>query len=190
MSYNVLSSKVHRRDLRDDMESLYYVVLYSGVRWLPHNEVENLGEETNIFFFDFSYSGTKPTRGAQKHLNIDLGTFTDLFVWTDEATTRWMHRAWMIQHYELRGARTWTPSCFIEVWTIALSLNPPKSNRCEHAIRIDSDGSTDQILPAPDTLNPYSASFTSYMKNIRDHTRVLKETMRLEEIRRESILID
>lgn len=136
MSYKVLAFKDHKHDLRDDMESLYYVVLYSGVRWLPHNEVENLGEEINIFFFDFSYSGTKPTRGAQKHLNISLGTFTNQFVWTDEATTRWMHRAWMIQHYELRGARTWIPSRFIEVWTIALSLNPPKLNRCEHEIRI------------------------------------------------------
>ena len=44
------NSEAHKQGLRDDMKSLYYVVLYSGICWLPHDAVENLGVKMKNFF--------------------------------------------------------------------------------------------------------------------------------------------
>lgn len=191
MSYKVLAFKDHKHDLRDDMESLYYVVVYSGVRWLPHNEVANLGEAMNTYFFDFKQDGAETTGGAQKHLNIDNGIFTFKFVWTDQATQRWMEQAFMIQHYQKSGMKTWTPTRFMEVWMIALNLNPSKSDRYEHVIRIGGKYFTSKILPATNSVNWNSASIMSRMKNAskpmeRELKRSFEEIMTLEEPRNES----
>ncbi|KAH8115716.1 hypothetical protein DFH11DRAFT_1586639 [Phellopilus nigrolimitatus] len=37
-----------RHSIKDDMESLFYVVLYCCVRWLPHNKVDSLDDEGTL----------------------------------------------------------------------------------------------------------------------------------------------
>lgn len=136
MSHDILlAGKNHKHGLRDDIESLYYVVLYSGIRWLPHNNFPDLGKKMNEYFNGYQWepdSDTKIKGGDEKFLNIDRGSFTKLFEWEDIATQIWMEYAWKIQK-----RRSWTPERFMLVWMATLGRDPPKQNRYEHKILIE-----------------------------------------------------
>lgn len=138
MSHKVLGTiKDHKHGFRDDMESLYYVVLYSSIRWLPHNEVACLSEEMTYYFYDWAPEGDAGIRGGiPKCANIFTGLFTNLFEWEDVATRLWMKHAWQIQHTWKNGKTIWTPERLMRVWTRTLKLDPPKENRRELKILI------------------------------------------------------
>lgn len=128
----------HMHGLRDDMESLYYVVLYSGICWLPHNVVENLGMQIKNFFYDCQYDGTTTRGGYSKASDLDDGHFFKKFVWKDDkATQTWMKDAWAIQKLEKSRSGFWTPGNFMKIWTKIQNFDPAKSNRCEHDVLIN-----------------------------------------------------
>lgn len=182
MSHKVLgTTKDHKHGLLDDMESLYYVVIYSGIRWLPHNHVDNLGALIDDYFYDYHANGSQTKGGAEKYVNLDSGRFTNLFTWEDLATQKWMRNAWTLQRTtKTIKRRTWTPSNFMHAWTLTLSLNPPRLNRFEHKIRGVNSNST--ALPATNTSNWYSKSQMSDMATaprplVRDLKRPFEEIM-------------
>lgn len=190
MSYKILrGTKGHKHGLRDDMESLYYVVLYSGVRWLPHNHVSNLVKKIDIFFLYYLADDTEAIGGTQKMVNVIDGKFTENFEWEDKATEQWMNEAWELQHLEMNDKeRYFTPENFMEIWTEALKLDPAKANRFEHVIRIGNRDFTAEAQPATNTA-PLK---TSHINNIiaslimeRGLKRSFGEIMTVEEPRNE-----
>lgn len=155
MSINVLNlSGNHKHGIRDDMESLYYVVLYSGICWLPHNAVASLGEEIKSFFYDYKDNGQTATGGFVKNHNLDFGRFSNQFVWKeDKATQKWMKDAWAIQNLEKSRSGFWTPGNLMKIWTKIQTFDPAKSNRCEHDVLINGRNLYSWPQPATNSVS-------------------------------------
>lgn len=189
MSQNILDAVVgYKHGLRDDMESLYYVVLYSGIRWLPHNHVAGLGEKIKGFFFDYLVDGVETVGGGEKSKNVKNGRFTESFKWEDNATLLWMAQAWGLQNIQFKAGvkkRIWTPVNFMSVWTDALKLNPPKANRFEHVIRIGNRDFTAEAQPATNTVSSNASHPITSLPMERDLKRSYEEIMTVEEPRNE-----
>lgn len=192
MSQNILDAVAgYKHGLRDDMESLYYVVLYSGIRWLPHNHVAGLGEKINGFFFDYLVDGVETVGGGEKSKNVRNGRFTESFKWEDNATLLWMAQAWGLQNIQFKAGvkkRIWTPVNFMSVWTDALKLNPPKTNRFEHMIRIGNRDFTAEAQPATNTVSLNASHINIIIASLimeRGLKRSFGEIMTVEEPRNE-----
>lgn len=75
MSIALLRAEGFKHRLQDDMESVYYVLLYASVFWLPRNEGRNFLRFTSNFFNQHSdYNGTTEG-GVLKSSNITSGYF-------------------------------------------------------------------------------------------------------------------
>ncbi|KAL5522458.1 hypothetical protein ACEPAG_8474 [Sanghuangporus baumii] len=75
MSGNALCGlKKFRHAIEDDLESLFYVVMYGSIRWLPHNHVSQLGRWVRSFFYEALPEGIgKTIGGTDKLLQISFG---------------------------------------------------------------------------------------------------------------------
>ncbi|OCB91435.1 hypothetical protein A7U60_g1313 [Sanghuangporus baumii] len=75
MSGNALYGlKKFRHAIEDDLESLFYVVMYGSIRWLPHNYVSQLGRWVRSFFYEALPEGIgKTIGGTDKLLQIAFG---------------------------------------------------------------------------------------------------------------------
>lgn len=155
MSIRILGGfKDHKHGIRDEMESLYYAFFYSGIRWLPHNQVANLGDEMDQYFYDRKSTGIETRGGAEKNLNVTSGRFQNSFKWEDKGTRLWMRHAWQLQNYHSKGMKkSWTPKRFMQVWTDALSLDPSKTDKCEHKILIRGRSVTSVPEPATNLVS-------------------------------------
>ena len=190
MSRNVLDAVPgYKHCLRDDMESLYYVVLYSGIRWLPHNHAARLGEAIDRFFFNYLVAGAKIVGGGEKTKNVLNGDFTKSFKWEDEATELWMYEAWGQQNLQIgnKGERYWTPENFMAVWTEALKLNPPKANRFEHAIRRGNRDFTVEARPATNSVSSHKSGIVASLPVVRNLKRSFEKIITLDDSRNGSV---
>lgn len=183
MSINLLRSfSVHRHGLRDDMESLYYVVLYSGICWLPHNAVVGLGVKMKKYFFDCQDDGKTITGGFVKRHNLDYGEFSNQFIWTDDKATRlWMRDAWIIQSRETLGDGTWTPVNFMEIYSDATKLDPARFNKCKNDVLIN--GRNIYSLPPPATNSCVVSQISRVMSGMMSKSNNKKRS--LQEINKE-----
>ncbi|KAL5480748.1 hypothetical protein ACEPAI_9688 [Sanghuangporus weigelae] len=57
-----------RHTIDDDLESLFYVVMYGSIRWLPHNYVSRLGRWMHTFFDEVGVDADGQTIGGSKKL--------------------------------------------------------------------------------------------------------------------------
>ena len=57
-----------RYTIQDDLESLFYVIMYSSVRWLPHNHISSLGQWMHDFFDQTLPGGLDRTTGGRNKL--------------------------------------------------------------------------------------------------------------------------
>ncbi|KAL5480740.1 hypothetical protein ACEPAI_9680 [Sanghuangporus weigelae] len=85
-----------RRDFRhiieDDMESLFYVVMYGCLRWLPHNDVPRLGKWIRRFFDEaVEYGDGRDIGGLDKIINqAGRGSdFREAFQFPNEFVQAW-----------------------------------------------------------------------------------------------------
>ncbi|KAL5522456.1 hypothetical protein ACEPAG_8472 [Sanghuangporus baumii] len=78
--------------IEDDLESLFYVVMYGSVRWLPHNYVSRLGRWVRGFFDETLPGGIGQTIGGRdKLLQIasDGSEFLNLFLFENRFIQNW-----------------------------------------------------------------------------------------------------
>ncbi|KAL5480802.1 hypothetical protein ACEPAI_9742 [Sanghuangporus weigelae] len=93
MSGNALYGlKKFRHAIEDDLESLFYVVMYGSIRWLPHNYVSQLGRWVRSFFYEALPEGIgKTIGGTDKLLQISFGgsKFFDKFSFENRFVQDW-----------------------------------------------------------------------------------------------------
>lgn len=93
MSVKSLMGKADfKHTFSDDIESFFYVVLYAGLLWLPHDPVDDLKSDMMRFFGDWRERSGKFSGGLLKLENITQdGTFIRLFNWKNKAFGKWIY---------------------------------------------------------------------------------------------------
>lgn len=135
MSVNVLhGGEGYKHTFQDYMESFFYVVLYAAVRWLPHNDVDNLGNLMYHYFNEYREHNGKPKGGSLKSSNITFGDFTNEFKWENEHLARWIEKALEFQQFFGREKPGWTVENLQKLWEDIDSTDLPNDDRVEHKI--------------------------------------------------------
>ncbi|KAL5495953.1 hypothetical protein ACEPAH_3185 [Sanghuangporus vaninii] len=86
------SRRDFRHTIEDDMESLFYVVMYGCLRWLPHNDVPRLGKWIRRFFDEsVEYGDGRDIGGLDKIINqAGRGSdFREAFQFPSELVQAW-----------------------------------------------------------------------------------------------------
>lgn len=146
MSINVLrASYNYSHTFRNDMESFFYVVLYAAIRWLPHNNVKELGKLMSKYFNESRvYDGVTKGGGA-KEKNITENDFTAKFEWRNEHMAEWINKVLRLQLRERdHGSygNIWTSNNLLRIWEKTDKEMLPKDDRVVHRISVDTDCST------------------------------------------------
>ncbi|KAI0326079.1 hypothetical protein GY45DRAFT_1259676 [Cubamyces sp. BRFM 1775] len=81
----------YKHTFEDDMESLFYVVLYCALLYLPHHfVVSNLTDFVDEFFDEVEGRGTDASGGGAKSVNRVFRRFTKRVHFTSEAFQQWL----------------------------------------------------------------------------------------------------
>lgn len=132
-----------RHSFHDDMESFFYVVLYAAVRWLAHNDVEDLGDLMTYFFNEFRESRGKAVGGTRKGQNIIDLTFVGEFVWRCAAFAEWISTVLDLQKLAYLDRVDCDAAKLSEVWEAIDAKDLPNDDRQVHPLSLP-DGSTEE----------------------------------------------
>ncbi|KAL5480746.1 hypothetical protein ACEPAI_9686 [Sanghuangporus weigelae] len=103
--------------IEDDLESLFYVVMYGSVRWLPHNYVSRLGRWVRGFFDETLPEGIGQTIGGRdKLLQIasDGSEFLNLFLFENRFIQNWFRVGYRLLGTTSHSSRKAGQTC---LWT-------------------------------------------------------------------------
>lgn len=123
-----------RHRIQDDMESFYYVMLYCGVRWLPHKKVVDIKKQITSFFDEINDMGGKPCGGSFKHANIWVGDFHRLIGFTNAAIQAWFSKVLQLQRPFFEQPN-WKPEILHEIWKLADDADLPNNDRIDNIPR-------------------------------------------------------
>ncbi|KAH8115724.1 hypothetical protein DFH11DRAFT_1702549 [Phellopilus nigrolimitatus] len=146
-----------RHSIKDDMESMLYVVLYCCVRWLPHNKLGKLGQRMHMFFdqYDIEVDDTM-VGGTNKNCEKVCRYFTRIFVFENVQTQTWITKAFNYlapfgAAWPPFGATTpqdykgkWTPKSFESLWTKICKEELPEDDRVVHDVSDVNEGKNDR----------------------------------------------
>lgn len=132
------------------MESFFYVVLYAGIRWLPHDFSGDLTREMKLFFDNCYESSGMVVGGALKRNNIFDEFFVDLFEWENEHLENWIKGVLLLQQLEINNqdAPTWTAERLHRLWLRIDESISPEDDRFEHPIFVNYEPVKDAPVPA------------------------------------------
>ncbi|OBZ71874.1 hypothetical protein A0H81_08089 [Grifola frondosa] len=118
MSYAILSDHEAPHTLQDDMESLFYVVLYCSIHWMPHNYPPRQRSRALSQIFDecISLSG-HDLGGDAKHAIIMMRRHTRGITFSSAALQRWLNSTMDYRHAVNE------PKLVPETWTDPKHLN-------------------------------------------------------------------
>ncbi|KAH8115737.1 hypothetical protein DFH11DRAFT_1507405, partial [Phellopilus nigrolimitatus] len=141
MSAESLDARANFRHLiKDDMESMLYVVLYCCVRWLPHNEVDLLGHRMHRFFDQYEIGNNGALVGGDaKTSQMVRGTFTRDFIFNNAHVQSWINTAYSYL-YPISTSTPdkfegkWTPESFKQLWIDTCREKLPDNDRVNHKI--------------------------------------------------------
>ncbi|KAH8115734.1 hypothetical protein DFH11DRAFT_1507170, partial [Phellopilus nigrolimitatus] len=128
-----------RHSIKDDMESMLYIVLYCCVRWLPHNEPGKLGHKMHKFFDQYDNEEDDTMVGGDaKNSEMVTRKFTRSFVFEDVQTQAWITKAfnYLALFYTTTPQdheEKWTPKSF-ELWTDICKETLPENDRVVHDV--------------------------------------------------------
>ncbi|KAH8115731.1 hypothetical protein DFH11DRAFT_1301613 [Phellopilus nigrolimitatus] len=129
-----------RHSIKDDMESMLYVVLYCCVRWLPHNEVDLLGHRMHRFFDQYEIGNYGALVGGDaKTGQMVRGTFTRDFIFNNAHVQSWINTAYSYL-YPISTSTPdkfegkWTPESFKQLWIDTCREKLPDNDRVKHDI--------------------------------------------------------
>lgn len=135
MSIAALRGKNFKHTFQDDMESFYYVILYSSVLWLPHKEVHNLELHVSKFFDEYSEDRGKVTGGIGKISDRAMGTFYEVWEFKNDSLKCWLEEVRTLQEACRRGAQPkWTPEALHRQWKMTDEDNLPVDDRIDHRL--------------------------------------------------------
>lgn len=99
LSINMLSDNPKPHTVRDDMESMLYVVTYSGIRWLRHNWPDLKTRRVLVDLFDqWSLWPVAPNGGIEKYQNACNRKWTRSLEFDCPALNEWL-RVFMDCHH-------------------------------------------------------------------------------------------
>ncbi|KAH8115722.1 hypothetical protein DFH11DRAFT_1301369 [Phellopilus nigrolimitatus] len=168
-----------RHKIQDDMESMLYVVLYCCVRWLPHNEVENLGHKMYKFFDQYDREdGNIIVGGTDKFAQQHARTFTKRFKFEDDAIGLWINIAFNYLAPSgidyLKYKDKWTPESFNKLWLAVLQVSLPENDRTEHVVSDKHEGSSSKH----NATQPSSTRFSEeYKEPVKEQVRFCKRSL-------------
>ena len=105
--------------IQDDLESLFYVIMYGSVRWLPHNHVSSLGLWMHDFFDETLSRGSGRTVGGQNKLlqiGFSGGNFLELFSFENCHVQDWFSVGYRLLGTTPYPSKASDAPCF---WTLA-----------------------------------------------------------------------
>ncbi|KAL5499274.1 hypothetical protein ACEPAH_1792 [Sanghuangporus vaninii] len=103
--------------IKDDLESLFYVVMYGSVRWLPHNYVSRLGRWVRGFFDGALSEGIGQTIGGRDKLlqiAFDGSEFLSLFSFENRFIQNWFRVGYRLLGTTSHSSRKAGQAC---LWT-------------------------------------------------------------------------
>lgn len=131
MSIDSLLKADFKHRFQDDMESFYYVVLYSSALWLPHEESDNDKEHISKFFDEHEVFNGRLEGGTLKFLNRKLGKFETSWGFKNELLREWLTRVRQLQ-LPYQTQPNWNPTSLHNVWLSIDRSNLPTDDRKEH----------------------------------------------------------
>lgn len=138
---NLEGNKKFRHSFQDDMESFFYVVLYASLRWLAHNQREDLELRLSQYFNENRFIVDEKARGgSMKVHNVVYGTFVDAFKWNNAELAEWIENCLAMQKRAFLSRSEWSPESLFELWVFTDSKNLPNNDRHVHLLM-----STDEI---------------------------------------------
>ncbi|OBZ71289.1 hypothetical protein A0H81_08716 [Grifola frondosa] len=91
MSCRILIKSHAPQTLQDDMESLFYVVLHTSLRWLPHDlSTQALGNTLERLFYELEDLGDELLGGNGKYVNMTTGRYTNRVTFGNELIKKWI----------------------------------------------------------------------------------------------------
>ncbi|OBZ71555.1 hypothetical protein A0H81_08674 [Grifola frondosa] len=92
MSSNALVDEDVVQTLQDDMESLFYVVLYCSLRWLPHSDTdESVSARINALFHHSHCIGGQMLGGDAKISLLRSRAFARDITWANAGVQQWVN---------------------------------------------------------------------------------------------------
>ncbi|KAI0688873.1 hypothetical protein C8Q76DRAFT_685963 [Earliella scabrosa] len=156
MSAKVLRESGTTHTLQDDMESLLYVVLYAGLRHLPHNLAgKELTQFLEDFFFQIEEWRGELFGGTMKGVNIANRRMTKRVTFQDAMFQQWLNTVLDLQSsmetaYEPEDIDMWSDTSHLEsFWATFLA-----ENALEQTDRVDNAVEGPNIPTSVLTLTP------------------------------------
>ncbi|KAL5523296.1 hypothetical protein ACEPAF_1563 [Sanghuangporus sanghuang] len=125
-----------RHTIDDDLESLFYVVMYGSIRWLPHNYVSRLGRWMHTFFDEVGVDADGQTiGGSKKLLQIAFGgsRFLGLFTFANRFVQDWFKVGYKMLGTTFDASKNGGQTC---LWTME-KLQELLAFVCEGLARTD-----------------------------------------------------
>lgn len=151
----------HKEDfahsIQDDMESMLYVILYCGLKWLPHNLHGNFFPSMNQFFAqESSRHNGKLSGGTFKAANQHSRHYTSRITFTCQAFQEWLttvmnYNSPMRADIEEFEGKWDGPNHLYEFWDRFLQRHTdlPSNDRIDHYARIHPPRDDLAIPPSP-----------------------------------------
>ena len=135
MSIDVLEStpEPHRHTIEDDMESYFYVVLYSSISWAPQLKKTDIKTQINNFFNErrLGWYGDEEDGGSRKFRNRFDKYFIKRFSFENIELSGWIDCVISFQNDPTK----WTLEALYEYWKgVASSKDLPPLDREDNAI--------------------------------------------------------
>lgn len=175
MSIRILQAPYARHTIQDDMESIFYVVLYCAMRWLPHSLKDSKKLESIIHLY-FDSQVTDPERnvigGDQKATNLMNSCHTKHFKF-DSALDQWIDKLLTLNQAVLPAILTricivldedtrkrWQPEFLLQYWSDFLVENTSMPTHDKHKRQFSN-------APTDTQETPNSATETSGSSLVR-----------------------
>lgn len=151
MSINSLNGdEAFKHTFEDDMESCFYVVLYAGLRWLPHIFTGDLAKTMTIFFDDCQEEFGMVVGGAWKQKNVTDRYLLKRVEWKNKHLAKWINDALSLQRRQINneGTPIWTAEALSDLWKSADKNIQYTNDRFEHLILVNDEPVKDTPVPA------------------------------------------
>lgn len=131
MSIALLRKRGFRHRFQDDMESFYYVLLYSSVLWLPREEEEGFEKLVSEYFNEYLVGDGIATGGSFKAVNIFTGFFRNIWQFDNVLMQKYLDDILDLQR-PFEDQPSWIPQALYTVMKSMDEEDLPLDDRMDH----------------------------------------------------------
>ena len=131
----IVTDEPYRHKFSDELESLFYVILYCCLRWIPHTKYRTLGSIIYDFFYFSYFFGDIEIGGTSKVAERSIRRITGRFEYSCSAVSEWIDSMFkLLAPLPVENVANWNEDAVEQLWKDIIESDLPDGDRVDHSI--------------------------------------------------------